>query len=74
MGERISKQNQAAVFRTPEGTIVWDTLENLNAGAEMIRERESQGNRVVLVTSPVEAKKIVKQQVGQKQELSFFGK
>lgn len=74
MKERISKQSQAVVFRTPEGTIVWDTLENLNAGAEMIRERESQGNRVVLVTSPVEAKKIVKQQAGQKQEFNFFGK
>ena len=74
MGERISKQNQTVVFRTPEGTLVWDTLEDSNAGAEMIKERESQGNRTVLVTSPVEAKKMVKLQLGQKEEFSFFGK
>ena len=62
MSEKLSKQSQAVVFRTPEGTLVWDTLENSNAGAEMIKERESQGNRVVLVTLPSEAKKMVKEQ------------
>lgn len=72
MVERISKQSQAVVFRTPEGTLVWDTLENSNAGAEMIKERESQGNRIVLVASPEEAKKMVKQQTGQKQEFVLF--
>ena len=72
MSEKLSKQSQAVVFRTPEGTLVWDTLENSNTGAEMIKERESQGNRIMLVTSPEEAKKMVKQQTGQKQEFVLF--
>lgn len=42
MAEILSKQNQAVVFRTPEGTLVWDTLENSNVGAEMIKDRENQ--------------------------------
>ena len=62
MSEKLSKQSQAVVFRTPEGALVWDSLENSNTGAEMITERESQGNRVVLVTLPSEAKKMVKEQ------------
>ena len=60
MSEKLSKQSQAVVFRTPEGTLVWDTLENSNAGAEMIKERESQGSRVLLIPSPEEAKKMVR--------------
>jgi len=60
VSEKLSKQSQAVVFRTPEGTLVWDTLENSNAGAEMIKERESQGSRVLLITSPEEAKKMVR--------------
>jgi len=62
MSEKLSKQSQAVVFRTHEGALVWDSLENSNTGAEMIKERESQGNRVVLVTLPSEAKKMVKEQ------------
>jgi len=62
MSEKLSKQSQVVVFRTPEGALVWDSLENSNTGAEMIKERESQGNRVVLVTLPSEAKKMVKEQ------------
>ncbi len=72
MTEKLSKQNQAVVFRTPEGTLVWDTLENSNSGAEMIKERESQGNRIVLVTSPEKARKMVKQQIGKTQEFILF--
>lgn len=74
MAERISKQSQAVVFRTPEGMLVWDTLENSNGGAEMIKERESQGYRIVSVTSPEEARKMVKQQTGQKHEFGLFEK
>lgn len=72
MAERFSKQSQTVVFRTSEGRLVWGTLENSEIGAEMIKERESQGDRVVLVTSPEEAKKIIKQQTGQKQEFVLF--
>lgn len=68
MGERISKPAQAVVFRTPEGTLAWDTLENSKAGTEVIKERESLGNRVVLVISPEKAREMVKQQTGQNQE------
>ena len=60
MVETLSKQRQAVVFRTPEGTFVWDILENSNPGAKMIKERESQGSRVLLITSPEEAKKMVR--------------
>lgn len=72
MVEKLSKQSQAVVFQTPEGTLVWDTLENSNGGAEMIKERESQGNRIVLVTSPEKARKMVKQQIGQTREFVLF--
>ena len=72
MTETLSKQNQAVVFRTAEGTLVWDTLENSNGGAEMIKEGESQGNRIVLVTSPEKARKMVKKQIGQTQEFVLF--
>lgn len=74
MTEQISKQNQAVVFRTPEGTLVWDNLGNSDAGAEMIKDRESQGYRIVSVTSPEEARKMVKQQARQKHEFGLFEK
>lgn len=67
MAELISKQSQAVVFRTSEGMFVWDTLENSTAGAEMIKERESQGNIVILTTSPSEAKKMVREQTNYKE-------
>ena len=73
MTETLSKQNQAVVFRTPEGMLVWDDLGNSDAGAEMIKDREGQGNQIVLVTSLEEAKKMVREQTNYKEE-SFLNR
>lgn len=72
MVEHKRETDYTVVFQTKEGVVVWSPLEN---GVEkMIKERESQGDRVLTITSSSDAKKIIREQMGYKEKGSFFKK